>query len=326
VNGIRRACAAPWIAGWLLGSALLLSAPAHAQVSAPVAPAMGQLGLHIVQPGESLFTIAARYGMQVTDLTRLNGTRFGAPLMPGRGLWVPLAKALPVARADAAAGANAPASTGAAVDSPAMDLPPEPADPAREAATRTAHTVVAGDTLSSIAQQYGVTAGHLMRLNDIAEGDYLQLGQVLVVPAPGAGIVAAEARSASVGGGDGKRIEIDISDQRMYVWQGDTLVWNLVASTGMNGYPTRRGTFAVQSKIDNAWSSAWQLWMPNWLGIYWAGGSENGIHALPIINGQRLWGGYLGTPISYGCIVLDTVDAAMLYDWAEIGTKVVIRD
>lgn len=315
------------IAGWLLGSALL-SAPARAQLSAPVAPAMGQLGLHIVQPGESLFTIAARYGMRVTDLIRLNGTRPGAPLMPGRGLWVPLAKALPSGRGSATASgdATAPADSGTtAADSLAQDAAPEPADPALEAMTRAEHTVAAGETLSGIAQQYGVSAGHLMRLNDLTEGDYLQPGQVLVVPAPGAGIEAAQARAPSGGGGD-KRIEIDISDQRMYVWQGDTLVWNLIASTGMNGYPTRRGTFAVQSRIDNAWSSAWQLWMPNWLGIYWAGGSENGIHALPIINGQRLWGGYLGTPISYGCIVLDTADAEMLYDWAEIGTKVIIRD
>jgi lipoprotein-anchoring transpeptidase ErfK/SrfK len=66
--------------------------------------------------------------------------------------------------------------------------------------------------------------------------------------------------------------------------------------------------------------------MPHWLGIYWAGGSENGIHALPIEqNGETLWAGYLGTPISFGCIVLGTAEAKALYDWAEIGTPVTVR-
>ena len=156
----------------------------------------------------------------------------------------------------------------------------------------------------------------LLRLNGL-DGDFLSPGQTLRVPRAGQG------PSGLVGP---KRIEVDVSEQRMYVWQGDTLVWNFTTSTGLPGYGTRRGTFAVQSKVPKAWSTAWQLWMPNWLGIYWAGGSENGIHALPIINGQRLWGGYLGSPISYGCVVLGIDDAAALYDWADMGTPVVIHD
>ena len=123
-----------------------------------------------------------------------------------------------------------------------------------------------------------------------------------------------------------KRIEVAIGEQRMYVWQGDTLIWSWLVSTGIASHPTQRGSFAVQSKIPDAWSTAWQLWMPNWLGIYWAGSSENGIHALPIINGERLWAGSLGSPISYGCIVLGVDEAQMLYDWADIGTPVEIHD
>ncbi|MFN8422950.1 MAG: L,D-transpeptidase [Anaerolineae bacterium] len=53
---------------------------------------------------------------------------------------------------------------------------------------------------------------------------------------------------------------------------------------------------------------------------------ESGIHALPIINGTTLWGGLLGSPASYGCVVLETADAATLYNWADIGTPVEIHD
>jgi lipoprotein-anchoring transpeptidase ErfK/SrfK len=37
-----------------------------------------------------------------------------------------------------------------------------------------------------------------------------------------------------------------------------------------------------------------------------------------------LWAGVLGSPISYGCIVLGVEDAERLYNWAEVGTEVTI--
>ena len=74
-----------------------------------------------------------------------------------------------------------------------------------------------------------------------------------------------------------------------------------------------------------AYGSTWDLDMPHWMGIYWSGNLENGIHALPILsNGQLLWEGYLGQPASYGCVILTTEDAETIYNWAEVGTPVVI--
>lgn len=125
--------------------------------------------------------------------------------------------------------------------------------------------------------------------------------------------------------GGSKYILVDISDQHMYVYDADALIYSFVASTGI-GNSTRAGSFAVQSKIPNAYGSTWNIWMPNWLGIYWSHGLENGIHALPILsNGATLWEGFLGRPVSYGCVVLGTYDSQLLYDWAEIGTPVEIQ-
>jgi lipoprotein-anchoring transpeptidase ErfK/SrfK len=133
-------------------------------------------------------------------------------------------------------------------------------------------------------------------------------------------------QAQSISGYSGsKYILVDISEQHMYVYEGDTLVYSFVSSTGMNN-ATRTGTFAVQSKIPNAYGATWNIWMPSWLGIYWSGGLENGIHALPILpNGATLWAGFLGRPISYGCVVLGSYEAQLLYDWAVIGTPVEIR-
>lgn len=146
---------------------------------------------------------------------------------------------------------------------------------------------------------------------------------VPIVPT-NAHVAQQPAQSAPVYAG-AKYILVDISDQHMYVYEGDTLIYSFVASTGMNN-ATRTGTFAVQSKIPNAYGATWDIWMPSWLGIYWSGGLENGIHALPILsNGATLWAGFLGRPISYGCVVLGSYEAQLLYDWADIGTPVEIR-
>jgi lipoprotein-anchoring transpeptidase ErfK/SrfK len=123
-----------------------------------------------------------------------------------------------------------------------------------------------------------------------------------------------------------KRIEINISEQRMYVWQGDRLVYKWVCSTGEPGRNTATGHFRILDKIPEAWAGTWSLRMPYWMGIYWAGSLENGIHALPILpNGARLWEGYLGSRVSYGCVILSTENAQTLYNWAPVGTPVWIH-
>ncbi len=142
------------------------------------------------------------------------------------------------------------------------------------------------------------------------------------MPAP---VVQASMSGPVVSYGGSKYILVDISEQHMYVYEGDVLIQSFVASTGMNN-ATRIGKFQVQSKIPNAYGSTWNIWMPSWLGIYWSGGLENGIHALPILsNGATLWAGFLGRPVSYGCVVLGTYEAQVLYDWAEMGTPVEIQ-
>ncbi len=147
---------------------------------------------------------------------------------------------------------------------------------------------------------------------------------VIDTPAPAYAATGFQNVAAPTYGGN-KYILVDISEQHMYVYEGDALVYSFVSSTGMYN-ATRAGSFSVLDKIPNAYGATWDIWMPNWLGIYWAGSMENGIHALPILpNGATLWAGYLGVPISYGCVVLGTYEAQLLYDWADIGTPVEIQ-
>ncbi len=122
----------------------------------------------------------------------------------------------------------------------------------------------------------------------------------------------------------GQYILVSISQQRMYAYQDGQLVFSCVVSTG-SGNSTRTGTFPILDKIPNAYADNWNFWMPDWMGIYWVGNLEDGIHAVPVLpGGGRLWEDSLGTPVSYGCVVLGQNDAQQLFDWAQIGTVVKI--
>jgi lipoprotein-anchoring transpeptidase ErfK/SrfK len=123
-----------------------------------------------------------------------------------------------------------------------------------------------------------------------------------------------------------RMVVVGIAEQRMLVFEGKRQVFDFVVSTGEPGSDTAIGEFEIQNKIEMANGNTWNLDMPYWLGIYWAGPLQNGIHALPIVRhtGYKLWDGYLGQRVSYGCVILGDEDAAKLYEWAEVGTKVKI--
>ncbi len=122
------------------------------------------------------------------------------------------------------------------------------------------------------------------------------------------------------------RIVVDLSDRLVTVYENHQPIRVFPACIGRTSAPTLPGRYLIQTKLPEAYASQWDLRMPWWLGIYWAGGSENGFHALPInrSTGHTLWRSALGTGCSFGCIVLDTPDALWLYKWAEMGTVVII--
>jgi LysM repeat protein len=86
--------------------------------------------------------------------------------------------------ADRAAGSD---QTAAAIAEPAATTEPTPPPPTPEPtveptpAPRT-YTVKAGDTLSRIALQQGVTTASIVAANQLPSADSLKVGQVLIIP------------------------------------------------------------------------------------------------------------------------------------------------
>ena len=123
-----------------------------------------------------------------------------------------------------------------------------------------------------------------------------------------------------------KRIIVDISEQQMQVFENGIVIHTYPVSTGVADSPTMTGIFQIQTHEINAFASNWDLYMPHFMGIYEAWpGFTNGIHGLPLLaNGHRLWASTLGSPASYGCIILDIEAAESIYEWAEDGVVVEI--
>jgi len=181
------------------------------------------------------------------------------------------------------------------------------------------YTVQAGDRLTTIAAKFGMPPGLIAEANPGVDLDWLWVGQQLTIPSQD--ILTPYIPVP------GKRIVINIAEQRMRVYENGQLLYEWPVSTGIPSSPTYRGIFQVLGKEENAYASQWDLWMPYFLAVYRAGGDVyNGIHALPILsNGQRLWEGLLGSPASYGCIILGEEEAKILYDWADVGVLVIIE-
>ena len=183
----------------------------------------------------------------------------------------------------------------------------------------TTYVVQPGDTLLKIGWNAGMPFWKIQRANPQIDPEQLSAGMELTIPSRDELLPLPVVPH--------KRIEISISKQRMRVIQDGQVIHQYRISTGIDRSPTQPGVFQVQSRDAYAYASVWDLYMPHFLGIYEAWpGFMNGIHGLPTLsNGQQLWGNILGSPASYGCIILDLPEAEWLYNWAEDGVVVEIK-
>jgi lipoprotein-anchoring transpeptidase ErfK/SrfK len=121
-----------------------------------------------------------------------------------------------------------------------------------------------------------------------------------------------------------KQIVIDLSEQKLFIYENEEKTGEFLVSTGRPGMQTPTGEFQVYEKRDRAWSKMAGLWMPYWMLIEPNKGI--GIHEVPEWPGGYKEGAdHLGTPVSHGCIRLGVGAAAIVYNWVEIGTKVIIQ-
>ena len=109
-------------------------------------------------------------------------------------------------------------------------------------------------------------------------------------------------------------IDVDLSQQRVYAYAGDTVVNSFVVSTGTWQTPTVTGKFKVWIKLRFSDMSGPGYYLPDVPYVMYFHG-DYGLHG-------TYWHNNFGTPMSHGCVNLSIPDAAWLYDFSREGTVV----
>jgi LysM repeat protein len=122
-------------------------------------PAQNGYTEHVVQLGDTLYSIARIYGVSPEAIAHANGLINANYIFAGQRLTIP--------------GSHAPS-----YDRPGGGQP---------GAVGGSHRVGLGETLYGIAASYGSTVSAILAANGLANPDYIYAGQVLVIPGAGSG-------------------------------------------------------------------------------------------------------------------------------------------
>jgi lipoprotein-anchoring transpeptidase ErfK/SrfK len=111
-----------------------------------------------------------------------------------------------------------------------------------------------------------------------------------------------------------KWIDVDLTNQMLYAYEGDTLVLSSLVSTGTWLTPTVTGQFHIYMKYVAQDMSGPGYYLPNVPYVMYFY-EDYGIHG-------TYWHSNFGTQMSHGCVNMNTPDAGWLYNWAPYGTLV----
>ena len=188
---------------------------------------------------------------------------------------------------------------------------------ANTAPANTVDVVQRGDTLSRIAARYGVSVGALAAANGIRNANLVYTGQRLSIPGASSGSAPGTKPPSVSAPVAGRWVDINLSQQRLTAYQGNSPVFSTSISSGVAGRRTPTGRFAVRTKIPSQRMSGPGY---NLAGVpyvmYFAG--ANAIHG-------TYWHNNFGRPMSHGCVNMRIPEAKWLYNWARIGTPVSVH-
>mgnify|MGYP001037336327 CR=1 FL=1 len=116
---------------------------------------------------------------------------------------------------------------------------------------------------------------------------------------------------------DGRWIDVNLSEQMLYAYDGDTLVDSFIVSTGTDSYPTVTGEYYIYVKYTSSDMAGPGYYLPDvpYTMYFYKG---YGIHG-------TYWHDNFGTPMSHGCVNMRTSEAAWLFDFADVGTLVSVH-
>lgn len=119
--------------------------------------------------------------------------------------------------------------------------------------------------------------------------------------------------SYSSGGGE-HWIDVNLSQQMVYAYEGDSVINSFLVSTGTWLHPTVTGRYHIYVKLRYTDMSGADYYLPNvpYTMYFFQGYGLHGTY----------WHHNFGTPMSHGCVNLSIPDAEWLYNFASVGTLV----
>lgn len=154
-----------------------------------------------------------------------------------------------------------------------------------------------------------------------SEADSVAAAKAVAAPV----VIGRDASLAPADSGEGKRVVFSQADQRVWLVDDDNAVQRTYLVSGSVYDNLDPGTYAVFSRSEKAWGiddSGTMSWF-----VRFAHGPNAaiGFHDIPVDDGAQVQtAAQLGTPQSHGCIRQLTEDAVALWDFAPIGTTVVV--
>jgi len=126
----------------------------------------------------------------------------------------------------------------------------------------------------------------------------------------------------TVTSGDEKWIEIDLSEQRLYMKEGARTAGSFLVSTG-KWAPTPAGEWRIWTKLrytrmkggSKALGTFYDLPNVPYTMYYYQG---YGIHG-------AYWHNNFGQPMSHGCVNMKPEEAGVVFNWASVGTRVQVH-
>lgn len=117
-------------------------------------------------------------------------------------------------------------------------------------------------------------------------------------------------------------VDVDLSDQILYAYEGDLLVYQTYISSGTWDHPTVTGQFRVYVRYESQTMDGRLLGYDYYL--------ENVPYVMYFYQDYALhgtfWHNNFGYPMSHGCVNLKTSDAEWIFNWSTIGTLVDVHE
>ena len=183
---------------------------------------------HTVKRGESLSSIAKKYGVSSEELAKVNRIRTKSSISVGMELVVPMNGSSLAAAAEATPAEAKSASSSKSDASSTSGASKSSATSASKTTAATTYTVKSGDTLSGIGSKYGATVAQLQAWNKI-KGTTILAGQKLVVKpasttaAPADATKSSSSSAASSASSSSKSTTTAAKTTSYTVRRGDTL-------------------------------------------------------------------------------------------------------